>query len=383
MTAEVRASIIVNNFNYARFLGDAIDSALEQTYPNVEVIVVDDGSTDDSLDVAREYGDRIIPVFKDNGGQGSAYNAGYERSAGEIVCFLDADDTLLPDALASAVALFGSDRVVKVQLPLVSTDATGRVVGAATIQPPPDGSLLSRIVDEGPLYDLDFVTNAVYQRRFLDQVMPVPDEAYRLGADEYLMTLAPVYGDVATAATPGGTYRSHGQNNFHGRPIDDARAATYLSWFDRNAAHLASHLRARGYGHVDPERWRKSALNYLWPSRFLAARRDIRTVVPDNTRFLLIDGGEWGPTTAVDGRTAIRLMERGGDYWGPPENDETVIAEVRRRSKEGIRFFVLWWTCDWWFDAYPDLFRVLATSGRPVVATDAVTIFELTAEPGP
>jgi len=78
----ITVSIIIDNYNYGRFLGEAIDSALAQTYPHVEVIVVDDGSTDNSREVIAKYGDRIIPVLKENGGQASAFNAGLLRPRG-------------------------------------------------------------------------------------------------------------------------------------------------------------------------------------------------------------------------------------------------------------------------------------------------------------
>src|SRR5215468_5551807 len=106
------ASIIISSYNYGRFLKEAIDSALNQTYPNTEVIVVDDGSTDNSREIIASYGDQVIPVLKPNGGQASAFNAGFLLSRGEVVCFLDADDALLPTAIERAVSVFvGTDAV--------------------------------------------------------------------------------------------------------------------------------------------------------------------------------------------------------------------------------------------------------------------------------
>ena len=95
------ASVIVNNYNYGRFLPDAIDSALAQTYVPLEVIVVDDGSTDASRDIMSGYLPRIRPVLKPNGGQASALNAGFAASRGDVVLFLDADDILFQSAVAA------------------------------------------------------------------------------------------------------------------------------------------------------------------------------------------------------------------------------------------------------------------------------------------
>src|SRR6266705_326520 len=96
MANQPLVSIVINNYNYARFLRDAIDSALNQSYDRTETIVVDDGSTDNSREIIAGYGDRIIAVLKENGGQNSAFEAGFATSSGSIVCFLDSDDVCLP-----------------------------------------------------------------------------------------------------------------------------------------------------------------------------------------------------------------------------------------------------------------------------------------------
>src|SRR5438128_12254393 len=93
-SAPPAVDIVVNNYNYGRFLREAIESALAQAYEHVSVIVVDDGSTDDSREVIATFGDRIVPVLKENGGQASACNAGFAHSKGDIVVFRDADDVL-------------------------------------------------------------------------------------------------------------------------------------------------------------------------------------------------------------------------------------------------------------------------------------------------
>ncbi|HLL41796.1 MAG TPA: glycosyltransferase family 2 protein, partial [Segetibacter sp.] len=85
MSDKLLASIIIDNYNYGHFIREAINSALQQSYQNIEVIVVDDGSTDNSREIIRSYGEKIIPVLKNNGGQASAFNAGYYKSTGDVI----------------------------------------------------------------------------------------------------------------------------------------------------------------------------------------------------------------------------------------------------------------------------------------------------------
>ena len=91
MTAarDLTVDIVVNNFNYGRFLPLAIASACDQTHEKVNVIVVDDGSTDDSRDLLEEAPEGVEVILKENGGQASAMNVGLSHCHGDIVMFLD------------------------------------------------------------------------------------------------------------------------------------------------------------------------------------------------------------------------------------------------------------------------------------------------------
>src|SRR4051812_49800070 len=132
-----QVSIVVINFNYARFVGVAIRSALAQRYPATEVIVVDDGSTDRSRDVIAAFGDRVRAVFQENGGQTSALNAGYAAARGDVVLFLDADDALRRDA-AETIAASMRPGVAAVQFCLATIGADGRPLGGVYPPLPPD-----------------------------------------------------------------------------------------------------------------------------------------------------------------------------------------------------------------------------------------------------
>ena len=103
MTSTPLISVVITNHNYRRYLGECIDSALSQIYPNIEVIVVDDGSTDNSAALLQSYGKRITIIIQNNKGVASARNAGIFKSKGEWVAFLDADDSWRPEKLSNSL----------------------------------------------------------------------------------------------------------------------------------------------------------------------------------------------------------------------------------------------------------------------------------------
>jgi glycosyltransferase involved in cell wall biosynthesis len=129
----VSVSLVIATFNHARFLGDALDSAVAQTLRDVEIVVVDDGSTDDTPAVLARYGGRIRVIRQPNRGLAAARNAGLAASRGTYVSFLDADDVLMPTKLAGQAAIL--DRAPTVGWVycdvLIETVATGATVPAS------------------------------------------------------------------------------------------------------------------------------------------------------------------------------------------------------------------------------------------------------------
>jgi len=104
-------SVIIPTYNYGRFIAEAIQSVLQQTHRPDEIVVVDDGSTDDTAQVVAGFGDAVKYVRQDNGGVCAARNKGVAESTGEIIAFMDADDTMEPESIAKQVALFGDEHV--------------------------------------------------------------------------------------------------------------------------------------------------------------------------------------------------------------------------------------------------------------------------------
>jgi glycosyltransferase involved in cell wall biosynthesis len=105
MNQTMKVSVIIPNYNYAAFVGQAIESVFAQTYQNYEIIVVNNGSTDNSLEVLSKYAGKIILVDQANLGQSGARNTGIEKSTGDVLAFLDADDFWEPEKLEKQVDL--------------------------------------------------------------------------------------------------------------------------------------------------------------------------------------------------------------------------------------------------------------------------------------
>jgi glycosyl transferase family 2 len=220
-----KLSIIIPNFNYERFVGDAIRSALAVRWSDKEVIVVDDGSTDTSRAVIADFGSKITTILQNNAGQNSAVNAGFARSSGDIIIFLDADDMLLP-TVAEEVNAVWHERISKVQYGLLDLDENGYSSGE-------HGPVLSHrhtpehvlaMVRRTCTYIGPPTSGNAWSRRFLELVFPLPvREAtsprepgayFGIFFDAYLKMLAPFFGDVVSLITPQGYYRIHGRNQW-------------------------------------------------------------------------------------------------------------------------------------------------------------------------
>jgi GT2 family glycosyltransferase len=221
---ELSVDIVVDNYNYAQYLPAAIDSARAQTHPQVNVIVIDDGSSDDSRAILDRYRDQVTVLLKDNGGQASALNAGFERCEGDIVIFLDADDTLAPTAAADAAAAFAADpKAVKVQFRTEVIDAEGKPTGRikpADHLPLPDGDV--RAAELAYPYDLVWMATSAnaFRTTALRRIMPMPEESFRSCADWYLVHLTALLGRVVSLPQVLGAYRLHGANSYEPQTAD-------------------------------------------------------------------------------------------------------------------------------------------------------------------
>jgi glycosyltransferase involved in cell wall biosynthesis len=184
-------SVLVRNHNYARYVGVALQSVLDQTYRNFEVIVCDDGSTDNSREVIAAYvrkDSRVRLVEQKNGGVASAANTAYEQSKGELIAFLDSDDLFKPRKLETVLRTFESNPrsgfcVDRIQP--FSDD--GQALGPPY---PPNvdyGWIGPEKLRQGSLSFLPPVSGLAFRREIAAHLFPIPVQLERL-EDCYLCT---------------------------------------------------------------------------------------------------------------------------------------------------------------------------------------------------
>jgi len=213
-------SVIIDSYNYGNYIEDAINSVLVQTLPRnmFEVIVVDDGSTDDTRQRVSKYLPGVEYIYKENGGQASAFNAGVAVAQGEYIAFLDADDYWYPNKLAMILEKFESDG----QIDVVYHTLT--IVNGENEHVEIFPKWFNEIVADNPVQNyadwLSVIGSATsglsFRMATLRQLFPIPEE-FTLCADGYLMVVAPLVSTrFGLIDCPLGYYRIHGANGFGG-----------------------------------------------------------------------------------------------------------------------------------------------------------------------
>jgi glycosyltransferase involved in cell wall biosynthesis len=250
----MRVSILIDNYNYDAYIAECIESALNQTYADVEVIVIDDGSRDKSMDVIQRYAGRLAAIIeKPNGGQASAYNRSFERCAGDIVMWLDADDHLYPEAIERIVAAWGPG-VSKVQFRLDLIDAQSRPLGRQLPRYLHEGSVAAGLMREFGAYGSPPGSGNAYARTMLQQLLPIAEDTWRTGADSIPILLAPAHGLVISIEQPLGAYRVHRPANDGGLVFNNSPSGLRAE-FERIMAgkkEVSSGLARIGMSHHTP-----------------------------------------------------------------------------------------------------------------------------------
>ena len=214
----MKVSVIIANYNYQQYLPAAINSVLAQGYTDYEIIVVDDGSTDNSREILADFESRLPSekfnvIFQENQGHGGAINTGFQNSTGEIVATLDSDDVWQPDKLEKVMRHFQQPDVVGVIHPLNFIDAEGSVTSkSVTPFKIPNGDLARIILETGCTWH--YTCGLTFRRIALQKILPMEPPEWRFWPDGCLLYCAAFLGKIVAVNEALGSYRIHGKNTF-------------------------------------------------------------------------------------------------------------------------------------------------------------------------
>lgn len=204
---------LINTFNYGRYLPFAINSVLNQTYPNIEIVVVDDGSTDHTREVLAEYSGRIRAIRTENGGQGHAFNVGIVAASGELIMLLDADDMWMPEKVERMVA-FASERPRSAMLyhRYQNIDRYGQDVGDPQPFPLIDGNYARKYRQSGGTWWSPIASVLVLRTEHIRAAVPIPTYAVREGADTIITDYCALTTEISSLPEALTLRRLHGAN---------------------------------------------------------------------------------------------------------------------------------------------------------------------------
>jgi glycosyltransferase involved in cell wall biosynthesis len=249
--ARPLVTVLIDTYNHERFIEEAIASVLAQDFPasEMEILVVDDGSTDRTPEIVQKFAPRVRYLRKENGGQASAFNFGIPQAQGEIVAFLDGDDWWAPNKLSRVTQAMAADPSVG-------------IVGHGIITVNLDGRQQIETLLEGFRFQANSLEGArLFRRRgaflgtsrmtiragLLRQIGPIP-EAIRIQADEFLFTLAAVLTTVLILPQALTYYRLHEANLFQLSGSDPLQLRRKQQSLSILATALSQRMDALGIG---------------------------------------------------------------------------------------------------------------------------------------
>lgn len=283
----MKLSVVIPNYNYEMFVAEAIESALSIEWADLEVIVVDDGSTDSSREIISRFEKRgVKAIFQENAGPSSAANTGYLKSSGDLVLFLDSDD-IVSSQLMTVISRNARDGVSKYQFQMYTIDSNGEPLGSfiPKYNGIPSSEQIRKWYEGSSAYPTPPGSGNVYTREFLEKIFPLEPNMDR-ASDSYTLSTAPILGDVITISEPLFGYRIH-ENNLAAmkklKPekfgIDLSRAVTRSDYARRIAEKFGAQTK--------PGHWSRSLKNLqLRVASYILARK--QHPIPGDGRLRII-----------------------------------------------------------------------------------------------
>lgn len=308
---EPLISVVIPNYNYGRYLGQAIDSALQQTYSHKEIVVIDNGSTDNSVEVLHRYDGLIHWIQQENQGSSGSRNRGICESRGELIAFLDADDVWRPDKLERQVPLFDNPKVGLVSCGIEYVDSAGKSLGVEFAE------MRGHLLRELALMEVTVVpagtSTAVVRRKCLDKV-GLFDRALSYSSDWDMWRRIAGVAEFDAVREPLAQYRRHrGAMSMNLQLFESDSLLAFERMFMDPAAAEVHSIRRQCY----------CKLYSILAGTFLAAGRRDRFL-----KYLLFSFLVWPPGGFQVLGTALwrRLKQASGREYGPTRSGPPVAS---------------------------------------------------------
>ena len=400
--SEAKVTVAIPTYNRARLLKISLESVLAQDYPDFRVVVLDNASTDDTEAVVRSLAQRDQRVTylrnETNIGILRNWNRAIEVNSCPYLSILNDDDVMLPGFIRESVSAlnkhpragfsFTLTRAIDLNgAPLDLQDATGEVPDGVI-----DGLDYLELCLGGRGWHIN-TSSVLVKAAALAVVGPFDSPHSKHAFDTNMNHRLAAHFDIACIRKnlvhirvhPGQESELHwssaeGTGSFAvmaeqidaiGYLLQSARAqdALYRRW-------LAERLLALHAFQSESVHKVVSNLYWTWTERLRIATQEVEALIPAGDTFILVDQNEWGGE-AVAGRHAIPFLERDGQYWGPPLDDETAIRELERLRQAGANFIVFGWPAFWWLYHYAELNRYLHSEFRCVLKNSRLVVFGL------
>jgi glycosyltransferase involved in cell wall biosynthesis len=368
MTRITSVSVVVNNYNYAKYVNAAIRSVLTQDYQHKQLIVVDDGSTDMSWSIIEKYRDSVEIHRQHNGGQGSACNTGYAKAEGDWVIFLDADDVLLPGALAE-VAKHEPDVASNLTWRMRAIDSEGTESDRLI---PPTFKLLGSVAllaEHGP-YSFTYAPTSgnAWPRRFLNKVMPCPQDYFPDTVDGYLAHCAPFYGETFVIPQNLSAYRLHGEN-MYGTKSEFQKRDLIRKRYQYLCQIVESNLRLNDIK-FDKRNW-----SYSYWTDLDAFEKWIKSFVPPKKPFVLVDDDRLRVGSELFGRPRYELIDSDYSVNERAIKDNDLIVALDEFGRSGVHYVVFIKYSFYWLDEYPSFRRHLENKACRIHENDYIRAY--------
>jgi glycosyltransferase involved in cell wall biosynthesis len=411
-------SIVLPTYNGARYLREAIGSCLQQTYPNWELILVDDASTDETPTIIAGYTarDGRITTLRNpvNRKLPGSLNIGFALARGDLVTWTSDDNCYRPEALSEMAAFLEANPSVDLVYADFSVmDDSGATTGEGWAGP----------VEELPLRNC-IGACYLYRRAVHDRLGGYDEDLFLVEDWDYWLRASASF-RLARLRKDLYLYRCHkdsltGTQRERARPAQErclAQNLPRLTWLDpylrarayQNLVELAMQRgdRRTAWSHVlgwtrnDPllvlrrglrsvasvllpeplQEFAKTPEERKWLHRLRRAAREIRGLVPAGATFLLVDEGQWEGIELGAERRVLPFLERDGQYWGAPPDDATAIRELERLRRSGASFLVFAWPAFWWLECYAQFSAYIRAQYSCLLANERLVVFNLRTGP--